>query len=107
GHIAAFGVGPLLLGTAGLIVICLLRTPLRIAGAALVLVAVLLALRSPQPDVLAGGDSFAGRGADGRLQVLKTGNDAFAIREWLAADGDARGEARSAADAAKAREGFA
>jgi competence protein ComEC len=104
GHIAAFGVGPLLLGTAGLIVICLLRTPLRIAGAALVLVAVLLALRTPRPDVLvaAGGDSFAVRGPDGRLQVLKTGSDAFAIREWLAADGDAR----PAPAAAAAREGF-
>ena len=104
GHIAAFGVGPLLLGTAGLIVICLLRTPLRIAGAALVLVAVLLALRTPRPDVLvaAGGDSFAVRGPDGRLQVLKTGSDAFAIREWLAADGDAR----PAPAAAVAREGF-
>jgi len=103
GHMAAFGVGPLLIGSAGLIVICLLRTPLRFVGAPLLAVAVLLALRTPQPDVLASGDSFAVRGADGRLQVLKTGSDAFAIREWLAADGDAR----AAADAAKAREGFA
>jgi competence protein ComEC len=102
GHIAAFGVGPLLIGSAGLIVICLLRTPLRFAGVPVFLVAVLLALRTPQPDVLASGDSFAVRGADGRLQVLKTGSDAFAIREWLAADGDAR----PAPAAAAAREGF-
>jgi competence protein ComEC len=109
GHIAAFGVGPLLIGSAGLIVICLLRTPLRFVGAPLLVVATLLALRSPQPDVLvaASGDSFAVRGADGRLQVLKTGSDAFAIREWLAADGDVRGDAKSAAEAAKARAGFA
>jgi competence protein ComEC len=35
GHIAAFGMGALLFATAGLIVLCLLRSPLRWAGAAL------------------------------------------------------------------------
>src|SRR6185437_4935590 len=35
GRIHAFGSGPLLLGTAGLLVICLLRTPLRLTGIAL------------------------------------------------------------------------
>ncbi len=34
GRVAAFGIGPLMLGTAGLIVLCLLRTPIRWAGAA-------------------------------------------------------------------------
>jgi len=29
GHIRAFGTGPLLLATAGLLLVCLLRTPLR------------------------------------------------------------------------------
>jgi competence protein ComEC len=92
GRIAAFGVGPLLLGTAGLIVICLLKTPLRWCGVAVVALAVLLAARTPLPDALLAGDgqSFAVRGSDGRLAVLRLGNDSFAAREWLAADGDAR-----------------
>ncbi len=98
-------VGRASIGTAGLIVICLLRTPLRLAGVVLCVVAMRLAMRTPKPDVLvaASGDSIAVRGADGRLQVLKIGNDAFAIREWLAADGDARPAPATAA----AREGFA
>jgi competence protein ComEC len=99
----------LALGTIGLLVGCLLRTPLRLAGAAIFLLACVLALRSVQPDVFvaASGDSFAVRGPDGRLQVIRLGNDAFAIREWLAADGDARGDPRAVAAAVKAREGFA
>ena len=36
---AAFGTGPLLLGTAGLVVLCLLKTPLRWAGAVLIVIA--------------------------------------------------------------------
>src|SRR6202035_5578204 len=51
--------------------------------------------------------SFAVRGPDNRLQVIKLGNDAFAIREWLAADGDARSDPRAVTAAVKAREGFA
>jgi competence protein ComEC len=92
GRIAAFGVGPLLLGTAGLIVICLLKTPLRWCGAAVMALAVLLAARTPLPDVLVAGDgqSFAVRGSDRALSILKLGSDGFAAREWLAADGDAR-----------------
>jgi competence protein ComEC len=57
--------------------------------------------------VASGGDSFAVRGPDGRFQVIKLGNDAFAIHEWLAADGDARGDPRAVAAVVKAREGFA
>ena len=30
------------------------------------------------------------RGADGRLSIHRSGSDAFAVKEWLAADGDAR-----------------
>jgi competence protein ComEC len=92
GRIAAFGTGPLLLCTAGLIVLCLLRTPLRWCGAALIVAASLWALRAPLADIriAADGSAVALRGADGRLSVLKTGKDVFAIREWLAADADAR-----------------
>jgi len=51
-----------------------------------------LMVRAPQPDVLiaADGSAFTVRGADGRLSVLRTNSDTFAVREWLAADGDPR-----------------
>ena len=36
GRLHAFGTGPLLVGTAGILLVCLLRTPLRWSGAVLV-----------------------------------------------------------------------
>jgi competence protein ComEC len=89
----AFGTGPLLLATAGLLVLCLLRTPLRWCGAALAFAACLWALAVSRPDVLiaADGQTAALRGADGRLRMLHAGRDTFALKEWLAADGDVRG----------------
>src|SRR5262249_3459030 len=47
GRIAAFDAGPLLLCTAGLVVLCLLRTPLRFIGACLIGVAAILMIRAP------------------------------------------------------------
>jgi competence protein ComEC len=92
GYLPAFGVGPLLLGTTGILLMCLLRTPLRWSGAALGALACLWALAAPRPDVLvaADGQSAAIRGAGGRLLVLASGRDTFAVKEWLAADGDPR-----------------
>jgi competence protein ComEC len=92
GYLPAFGVGPLLLGTAGILLLCLLRTPLRWSGAALGIAACLWALAAPRPDVLmaADGQSAAIRGPGGRLLVLMAGRDTFAVKEWLAADGDPR-----------------
>jgi competence protein ComEC len=92
GHIAAFGIGPLLLGTVGLIVLCLLRTPLRLAGVGLALAAVLWAAATPRPEIIVAPDgrAIAVRGIGGRFAVAKTGTDSFAPREWLSADGDAR-----------------
>jgi len=89
---AAFGVGPLLLGTAGLLLVCLLRTPLRWSGAFVGAGAIAWALLTPRPDVLVAGDgqTAAFRGADGRLAVIHTGRDSFAVKEWLAADADGR-----------------
>ena len=40
--------------------------------------------------VSADGMVLAVRGSDGRLSIHRTGRDTFAIKEWLAADGDAR-----------------
>jgi competence protein ComEC len=92
GRIAAFGVGPLLMASAGIVVTCLLRTQLRWAGAAMIVLAALWASVSPQPDIYIAGDgqTAAIRGADGRLNILRQGHDTFVIKEWLAADADAR-----------------
>jgi competence protein ComEC len=90
--VPSFGTGPLLLATAGLVLVCLLRTPLRIAGPAIFVAAIVWALRTPQPDVLVApdGSAVALRTAAGRLAVVKSGSDIFAVREWLAADADPR-----------------
>jgi competence protein ComEC len=93
GHIPAFSMGALLLATAGLIVLCLLRSPLRWAGAGLATAGCIAALMAARPDVLisATGEVVALRANDGRLTVLKSGStDALAVGDWLSADGDAR-----------------
>jgi competence protein ComEC len=92
GRIRAFGTGPLLLATAAILLLCLLRTPLRWSGAVLALIASLWAASTPLPDVLVSGDGQAAaiRGSDGRLTALHSNRDSFAIKEWLAADGDVR-----------------
>lgn len=92
GRVTAFGVGPLLLGTAGLVVLALLRSPLRWSGGLIAALAVLIAVRTPAPDLLIAqsADAVAVRGADGRLSIMQSGTDAFAARAWLRADADAR-----------------
>src|ERR1700691_2639742 len=59
GRVTAFGTGPLLLATAGLLLICLLKTPLRWSGMAFVVVAIVLAARTPVPDILVAADGRA------------------------------------------------
>jgi competence protein ComEC len=98
GRIAAFGIGPLIAASAGLILLGLLRTPLRWSGALLLAGAIAWALAAKQPDVLIASDghAIAVRGKDGKLHVMRTGKDAFLLKEWLAADADARGAADAA-----------
>ena len=69
GRMAAFGTGPLLLGTAGLIVLCLLRTPLRWSARALVVVA----MRAGAAHAAAGR---AGRGERRQLRGARAGRPA-------------------------------
>ena len=100
GRVPAFGIGPLIAASLGIILLGLLRTPLRWSGAVLVLSAALWAARVPQPDILvsADGRNVAVRGADGRLHLMhaaKGSRDSFLLKEWLAADADTR----TAADA--------
>ena len=98
GRVTSFGTGPLLFATAGLLLIGLLKTPLRWTGLAFVVLAIILPARTPVPDILVSGDgrAFAARGADGRLAFHRTGSDTFATREWLSADADARDPADKA-----------
>jgi competence protein ComEC len=92
GRVAAFGTGPLLLATAGLLLICLLRTRLRWSGAALAAAAMVWIAFSLHPDIYVAqdGQAVALRGSNGRLSILHSGRDTFAVREWLAADADGR-----------------
>jgi competence protein ComEC len=92
GRIAAFGTGPLIAASAGMILLGLLRSPLRFAGAALLTLAIGWALATPQPDILiaADGHGVAARGKDGRLHLIRAGKDSFLTKEWLAADADPR-----------------
>jgi competence protein ComEC len=92
GRMAAFGAGPLIAASIGIILMGLLRTPLRWSGALVLGIAIVWAVAAPQPDVLISGDgrSVAVRGPDGQLHLMQTGKDAFLVKEWLAADADAR-----------------
>lgn len=93
GRVTAFGTGPLLLMSAGIVLVCLLRSPLRWSGVVLALLGTLWAARVPAPDVYVAdrGDMVAVRGSTGKLAVMRLQNsDAFAVKEWLAADADER-----------------
>jgi len=92
GHVTSYGTGPLLLMTAGLLVVGLFKTPLRWSGVLLGAVGVVWAMSAPRPDVLVSDDgrTFAVRGPSGQFAFHHTGGDTFAIKEWLAADADGR-----------------
>jgi competence protein ComEC len=98
GYVPAFGVGAVLLATAGLIAVCLLKSPLRFVGAGFVVAGCAVAMMAARPDVMvsAGGDVVAVRGADGRLSAVKFGSDTLSVREWLS-DGTAVAVSRTAA----------
>ncbi len=92
GRMAAFGIGPLITASVGIVLLGLLRTPLRWSGAIVLVFATIWALAVPKPDILISGDGhqLAVRGKDGRLHLIRTTKDAFLVKEWLAADADAR-----------------
>jgi competence protein ComEC len=92
GRMAAFGTGPLIAASIGIVLLGLLRTPLRWTGAIVLVVAVGWAVAGPQPDILIAGDghNVGVRGKDGRLHFIRAAKDAFLAKEWLAADADPR-----------------
>ncbi|MBR0814770.1 ComEC family competence protein [Bradyrhizobium diazoefficiens] len=98
GRIPAFGIAPLIAASLGIIVMGLLRTPLRWCGAVVLLASIAWGLSVRQPDILIAGDgaSVAVRGGDGRLHLIRTGKDNFLLKEWLAADADPRDAGSSA-----------
>src|SRR5260370_6943919 len=75
-----------------MLVLCLLRTPLRWTGALILALGILGGGRPPLPDVLVaqGADLVGVRTVGGNLSIIKKGGDSFAVREWLTADADAR-----------------
>ncbi len=77
GRVPAFGTGPLLAATIGIVLLGLLRTPLRWIGAGFVAASMVWAAMVTQPDVLISGDghSVAVRGKDGRLHVMRSARD--------------------------------
>jgi competence protein ComEC len=92
GRIAAFGIGPVILASLGIVLMGLLRTPLRWSGGLVLALAVAWALSVEKPDILISGDAhnLAVRGRDSRLHLMRTAKDAFLLKEWLASDADAR-----------------
>jgi competence protein ComEC len=67
GRVTAFGTGPPIAASLGLILLGLLRTPLRWSGAVLLALAIIWAAAAPQPDILGDGRNIAVRGKDGLL----------------------------------------
>src|SRR2546429_5122054 len=55
GRMAAFGIGPVIAASVGIILLGLLRTPLRWSGAAALVLAVVWALAVPPPAILGSG----------------------------------------------------
>jgi competence protein ComEC len=92
GRVTAFGTGPLIVASLGIVLLGLLRTPLRWSGGIALVAAIVWAIASPQPDVLVSPDArnVAVRGHDGRLHLMRGVKDNFLLKEWLAADADAR-----------------
>jgi competence protein ComEC len=88
----AFGIAPLIAASLGLILMGLLRTPLRWSGACVLLAATIWGLSVRQPDILIAGDgqNVAVRGREGQLHLIRTNKDSFLLKEWLAADADPR-----------------
>ncbi|MFX8164626.1 hypothetical protein ABTL04_20060, partial [Acinetobacter baumannii] len=77
GHVGAFGTAPLIAASLGLVLMGLLRTPLRWSGACVLVAATVWGLSVRQPDILiaADGQTIAARGRDGQLHLIGTKKD--------------------------------
>ena len=90
--VPAFGPLPLLLTVAAGLWLVLMTTPLRWAALAPAAAGIGLAAAAPAPALVvsADGRSAAVRQADGRLALAGASPGAFALDQWLRADGDPR-----------------
>lgn len=91
-HVPAFGVGALTLMALGVVWWCLWISPLRWAGALAFALGLLVAARTPQPDLIvdAQARAMAVRGVDGALQIVGAKSNGFGASQWLLADADGR-----------------
>ena len=87
GRVTAFGTGPLLLSTAGLLLICLLKTPLRWSGLGFVALAIIVAANNPQPDMLVANDGRISRCAAPTAGSLSITSAAIRLRWGMARSG--------------------
>jgi competence protein ComEC len=92
GRIHAFGVGALLLATAGLLLLAIPVSRLKLIGAPLLALALFFAVNAPRPDILIDPEArtVAVRGVDGKLSILNARQARISAETWLAADGDPR-----------------
>lgn len=92
GRIHGFGVGALLLATAGLLLLAIPVSRLRLFSAPFFALALFFAINAPRPDVLIDPEArtIAVRGADGKLSILNARRARISAETWLAADGDHR-----------------
>jgi competence protein ComEC len=90
--VRAFPISDLLWMTAGFIVLILVRSPLRIAGLAAMVVATVSAGQAVAPDIFIDrqGQIAAVRAADGGLRMVGRSTSRFTVDRWLSADGDLR-----------------
>jgi competence protein ComEC len=82
----------LLLAAGGLIWLCLWQERWRLLGLVPLILAPMVALGAPLPDVLinAAGTAVAVRGEDGALHILGGRGASYEIETWLRADADLR-----------------
>jgi competence protein ComEC len=92
GRVGAFGAGALLLAAAGLLLLTIPVSRLKLAGVPLLAAALVLALNVSRPDIYVDADAeaVAVRGADGKLTIHGANRGRLAALSWLAAEADAR-----------------
>ncbi len=75
---------------AGILLLCLMRTKLRLIGFVFMIIGIFVACIAPRPDVLVGdgGRSIAVREENGRLRFLSLGKSDFAARIGLTRNGE-------------------
>ncbi len=80
----------------GIVMLCVMRTRLRLCGVIVMGIGIGMAVIAPRPDMLVGdgGRTIAVREGDGRLDFIRKGKSDFVARVWRTHNGEA-GEARA------------